>query len=129
MNKSGVILFGHGARDPRWAEPFEAVASTLRGQQPALEVRTAFLEFMSPTLQEAGTALAALGCTHVTVLPMFLGTGGHVRQDLPERLQALRDTLPAVQWQLAPAIGEHAAVLQAMATAIARWIDEEASGR
>lgn len=118
----GVILFAHGARDPRWAEPFEAVATQLREQCAGLQVRTAFLEFMAPTLHEAGMELAAQGCTHITVMPMFLGTGGHVRKDLPERLQALQDALPHVNWQLAPAIGEHPSVLQAMSESITAWI-------
>jgi sirohydrochlorin ferrochelatase len=26
----GLILFAHGARDPRWAAPFEAVAARVR---------------------------------------------------------------------------------------------------
>ena len=30
MSKHGMVLFGHGARDPRWAEPFERLAAKLR---------------------------------------------------------------------------------------------------
>jgi sirohydrochlorin cobaltochelatase len=32
----GLILFAHGARDPRWAEPFEAVAARCRAQRPGV---------------------------------------------------------------------------------------------
>lgn len=31
MHSHGIVLFGHGARDPRWAEPFERLAARLRG--------------------------------------------------------------------------------------------------
>ena len=31
----GLILFAHGARDPRWAEPFEAVAARVRERAAA----------------------------------------------------------------------------------------------
>ncbi|OXH83150.1 cobalamin biosynthesis protein CbiX, partial [Burkholderia multivorans] len=27
MTSHGIVLFGHGARDPRWAEPFERLAA------------------------------------------------------------------------------------------------------
>jgi sirohydrochlorin cobaltochelatase len=112
-----LILFAHGARDPRWAAPFESVAGRIRAQRPALQVRLAFLELMSPDLAQAGAALAEAGCRHVQVLPMFLGTGGHLRRDLPPMLQQLRERHPQVQWQLQPAVGEHPLVGEAMAAA------------
>ena len=113
----GLILFAHGARDPRWAAPFEAVAAAVRAARPGLPVRLAFLEFMAPTLPEAGAGLAAAGCTHITVLPMFLGAGGHVRKDLPLLLDELRAAHSGLVVTLQPAIGEIDSVVAAMAAA------------
>jgi len=113
----GLILFAHGARDPRWAAPFEAVAAAVRAARPGLAVRLAFLEFMAPTLPEAGHELAAAGCTQLTVLPMFLGAGGHVRKDLPLLLDELRAAHPGLVVTLQPAIGEIDSVVAAMAAA------------
>jgi sirohydrochlorin cobaltochelatase len=115
--KTGLLLFAHGARDPRWALPFNDVASRVRAQQPGVPVELAFLEFMSPDLIEAGSRLAAQGCTAVQVLPLFLGAGGHVRKDLPELLARLGAQHPGVSWQLRPAIGEMDSVVAAMANA------------
>jgi sirohydrochlorin cobaltochelatase len=123
----GLILFAHGARDPRWAGPFEAVAAQLRAARPGLPVQLAFLEFMAPTLPEAGAALAAAGCREVQVLPMFLGTGGHVRRDLPLLLQALREQYPQVAFSLHPAVGELPAVTTAMAGAALALLDAPAA--
>jgi sirohydrochlorin cobaltochelatase len=33
---AGLILFAHGARDPRWAEPFLAIAERIRVADPAV---------------------------------------------------------------------------------------------
>ena len=115
----GLILFAHGARDPRWAAPFEAVAARLRSQHPAVAVRLAYLEFMAPSLGDAGAQLAAEGCAAVAVLPMFLGAGGHVRKDLPLLLDAMRAAHPAVAFTLHAAIGEIDSVVAAMADAAA----------
>ena len=116
--KTAIILFAHGARDPAWARPFEAVAARLREQAgPDVPVRLAYLEFMTPTLPDAGREFAAAGCTAVCIVPLFLGAGGHVRKDLPLMLDALRAAHPGVQWQLSPAIGEVDAVVSAMADA------------
>jgi sirohydrochlorin cobaltochelatase len=118
----GLILFGHGARDARWSEPFEAVAARVRSLQPGVDVRLAYLEFMNPSLPEAGQALADAGCTHVAVQPMFLGTGGHVRRDLPALVDALRVRHPGVEWTLHTAIGETGAVMDAMARVAASTV-------
>jgi sirohydrochlorin cobaltochelatase len=113
----GLLLFAHGARDPRWALPFEAVRARVHATQPDVPIRLAFLELMRPDLAQAGDELAAEGCTTVQVLPLFLGAGGHVRKDLPELLARLAKKHPQVQWRLQPAVGEMTHVVAAMAEA------------
>jgi sirohydrochlorin cobaltochelatase len=116
-NKHGkaLILFAHGARDPRWAAPFEAVAAQVRASKPGAQVRLAFLELMAPTLPEAAAELVAAGCAEVAVLPLFLGTGGHVRNDLPQLIDQLRGRHPDTNFMLHSAAGEHPAVIAAIA--------------
>ena len=89
-----IVLFAHGARDPRWAEPFEAVAARVRAAAPGCPVVLAFLELMAPPLGDAVERLVAAGATRVDVVPLFLGTGGHLRQDLPPLVDALRAAHP-----------------------------------
>ena len=133
MSRTGILLFAHGARDPNWALPFEAVASRLRGRpaepgRPTPEVMLAFLEFMSPDIASAGAELASRGCTTVSVVPLFLGAGGHVRKDLPRLLEELSASHPGVNWQLCPAVGETEILIQGMADAA--WsLAESASTR
>ena len=114
---TGLLLFAHGARDPNWALPFEAVRRRVSELAPGIAVTLSFLEFMTPTLVEAGGTLAASGCTRVDIVPLFLGTGGHVRKDLPLLIEALRSTHPQVAWTLQPSIGEAFGVIEAMASA------------
>ena len=112
---TGLLLFAHGARDPQWARPFEAVAAACRTQLGEERVALAFLEFMAPDMVAAGATLAAAGCTVVDVVPLFLGAGGHVRKDIPVLLARLNAEHPQVRWALRPAIGEAPAVVAAMA--------------
>ena len=112
-----IVLFAHGARDARWAEPFEAVGRRVRAAAPDVEVTLAYLERMAPSLGEAIDRLAAAGATRIDVVPLFLGTGGHLREDLPPLVEAQRAAHPAIVIRLHAAIGEHAAVIDAMAAA------------
>jgi sirohydrochlorin cobaltochelatase len=117
MTARGLILLAHGARDPSWATPFEAVVARVRAKAPEALVRLAFLELMAPRLAEAGAELAALGCTRIDVVPVFLGMGGHVRRDVPAQLAELRDAHPGVAWTLHAALGETPHVIAALADA------------
>ena len=112
----GIILFAHGARDARWAEPFERLAHKLRALAgPDTRVSLAFLELMSPDLPAAVAEQAAAGCTSITVVPVFFGQGGHVRRDLPVILDACRAAHPGVAIRHAVPVGEDDAVLDALA--------------
>lgn len=114
----GLLLFAHGARDPAWARPFETIARSLGAARPGLPLALAYLEFMTPDIEQAAAQLVAAGCRRVHVLPLFLGTGGHVRRDLPDLLQRLRAQHgDGVEWLLHPPLGDHDAVLQAISQA------------
>ena len=117
MTSTGLILFAHGARDPRWAAPFESVVAQVRASRPGLMVKLAFLDIMSPGLVEAGGELAQAGCQRIEVVPMFLGAGGHVRKDLRQLADALCAAHPQLQLVVHPAIGEADSVVAAMAAA------------
>ena len=112
----GLLLFAHGARDPNWSLPFEDVARRVRAQQPDVRVALAFLEFMTPDILTAGRALAESGCRQITIVPLFLGAGGHVRRDLPQLIAQLEASFPAVSFRLTPAVGEMDPVVEAMAS-------------
>jgi sirohydrochlorin cobaltochelatase len=113
--RRGLILFAHGARDPLWAEPFEALVERVRALRPDTPVRLAFLELMQPDLETAAAELIARGVESLRVVPVFFGQGGHVRRDLPERIARMRTRHPGVLFEAAPPVGEDRTVLDALA--------------
>lgn len=117
--RQGLILFAHGARDPRWAEPFERlrdrVDARVASQVRDARVSLAFLEMMEPDLDRAADALVAHGCSTLAIIPVFLGQGSHLRRDLPLLVEKLRERLPAIAITVAEAAGEDDAVLDAVA--------------
>lgn len=109
-----AILFGHGARDSRWREPFDQLISLWRDQQPQTLVELAFLEMMQPSLEAAVESLVQKGAKDIVVIPVFFGQGGHLRNDFPVLLDQCRQRFPAIQLSATPAVGESPAVLQAI---------------
>lgn len=110
---TGLILFAHGARDPRWREPFDRLHA-LVAQQHDGPVTLAFLELMQPDLSEAARELAHQGVTQAVVVPVFLGTGGHLRRDLPAMIESAQ-AASGVRLEAATAAGEDGQVLAAIA--------------
>ena len=114
--KQGIVLFAHGSRDAEWARPFERVAAALSKRKEFL-VKIAYLELMRPSLDEALADLVAGGVGAIRIVPMFLGMGGHVREDLPRLVAAAN---PPVKVTIDPPIGEQASVIEAIAAAVSR---------
>jgi len=120
MPASAIILFAHGAREPEWARPLERVRDRLRAE--SLRVELAYLEIMKPSLDEAGKTLVAEGATTVTIVPLFLAQGKHLKRELPEMMEALKRKHAGVEFRVTPALGDDPEIV----TAIAAWVKRAA---
>jgi sirohydrochlorin cobaltochelatase len=116
---TGIILFAHGARDPNWARPLERLKRMLGERMPEAMIESAFLEHMTPTLEDAASGLIERGASELSVVPVFIANGGHLREDLPRRVEALNAQHPGVPVRIAPPIGEVDTIL----SAISGWIE------
>ncbi len=115
MHRRAVILYAHGARDPRWAEPFERLLLRIRQKRPDLPAALAFLDYIEPDLKSSAQMLAMQGVTTIRVVPLFFGRGGHLREDFPKQMAAAQAALPEVKFEVVEAAGEASEVLEALA--------------
>jgi len=115
MMARGLILFAHGARAASWAAPFERLRAQAAARLPDTEVALAFLELMTPGLPEVAAGMVARGIHDITVVPVFLGQGGHLLRDLPALADQLRAAHPGLRLNVVGAIGEDDGVQRAMA--------------
>lgn len=113
---SAIILFAHGAREPEWAHPFEQVRNRLRSE--GMRVELAYLEIMTPSLEEAVRELTAEGLKAVTIVPLFLAQGGHLKRHLPEIVAGLRRRHASTEFRVTPALGEAPEIV----AAITEWV-------
>jgi sirohydrochlorin cobaltochelatase len=118
---SAIILFAHGARDPQWAEPFKEIQKRVKAQLKDTKVELAFLELMQPTLEDAVKNLTAQEINQITIIPLFLAQGGHLKEDLPKLLNDIRKKNPQIVFHIASALGEAEEILES----ICGWVLEE----
>ena len=111
----GIVLFGHGSRDPLWHLPMQALAQRISVQDPTVLVQCAYLELTQPDLATATLSLVSGGVQRLTVVPLFLGVGKHAREDLPALVNALRMQYPTVAFTLQCAVGEDPRLLDQLA--------------
>ena len=119
---SALILFAHGARDAQWSEPFRAIRQTVATARPDLTVELAFLELMQPPLGECIAQLVESGHQRISVAPLFLAQGGHLKKDLPRLLKDLGAKHPTADLSVLPPIGEVTELLNA----ISEWLVDSA---
>ncbi|HYQ93436.1 MAG TPA: CbiX/SirB N-terminal domain-containing protein [Burkholderiales bacterium] len=116
MSSSAVILFAHGAREPEWALPLEGIRDRLRAA--GVQVELAFLEFMSPSLEEAAARLAGKGIDTVVIVPLFLAQGAHLKRELPAMVKRIGKRHAKTAFRVAPALGDSPEIL----AAITEWV-------
>lgn len=98
---SGVILMGHGSREPATEAEIRELCAVLALQAPGTRFAHAFLN-QEPKLEAAAATLVAAGCTHIRVLPLLVFIGRHMIDDVPAELERLRALHPAVTFAAEP---------------------------
>jgi sirohydrochlorin cobaltochelatase len=111
----GILLYGHGARNPEWARPFELIRAAIKARDPKALVEPGFLELMRPTFDEGVACLMDQGATSIMVVPIFMAAGSHVKKDLPRLAADAMDRHAGLSIELAAPVGEVESVLAAMA--------------
>ncbi|WP_238992888.1 sirohydrochlorin chelatase [Jiangella aurantiaca] len=102
-----LVAVAHGTRAPEGPVVLAALLDRVRGLLPGVDVRVAYVDVISPTLESVLESVPH-GVRPV-VVPMFLASGYHVRVDVPSAVAA--DGGRAV---VTPALGPDAAVVAAV---------------
>lgn len=88
MNKTAVILIGHGSRVPAAKQVLPDLANML-ARASGIAIDYAFMQFAEPTIVETVERLARKDVKKMIFLPVFLASGQHVLSDLPALLKPL----------------------------------------
>jgi sirohydrochlorin cobaltochelatase len=111
MQRTGILVIGHGSRDPRSNREFEELVDCIRQRRPDSDVRHAYVELAAPSLAVGLEAIASCN-DRVVVVPLFLFTAGHVKNDIPLALASARRKFPRVEFKAGRVLGVHPAMAE-----------------
>lgn len=111
-DKLGIVVAGHGSRDPDAVREFEALVELVRARAPNDVVTHGYLEFSSPTIAEAVAANLAAGARQVAVVPGVLLAARHAKNDMPAEVQALARDYPDIDFHFGAPLNLHPQLLQ-----------------
>lgn len=109
MPETAFILAAHGTADPRGLREATNLAAGIRALRPHLPIRLAYLEKADPDLATALDWGAARAPT-VVLVPLFLNSGTHLDEDLPQILMAAGRRHPANHFAMTTALGGNGAL-------------------
>ncbi|AXA94621.1 precorrin-8X methylmutase [Massilia sp. YMA4] len=94
----GIVVAGHGSRDPDAVREFEALVELIRARAPNDVVTHGYLEFASPTIADAAVANVEAGARQIALVPGVLLAARHAKNDMPAEMLALARDFPDVDF-------------------------------
>ncbi len=105
----GIVILGHGSRARVWEanQLLLQIVEKFKQKTGEQNVKPAYMNVKSggPTLEQAIEELIREGFTEIVVAPWFLTDGLHIREDIPEKIDSIKEKYPEVQIALAKPLG------------------------
>ncbi len=103
--KQVVLIIGHGSRSKEAQETFNTMVNMVRDRSDFKVVEGAHMELCSPSIQEVVERVVKEGSEEIIIIPYFLYEGIHIREDIPEIIEKLRDKYKEVSFKMGRPIG------------------------
>jgi sirohydrochlorin cobaltochelatase len=116
---TGVMICGHGSRDPDAIAEFDLVATAMKARLAAVAVATGYLEFARPTIRDGLEALKGEGVRRILAIPGMLFAASHVKNDLPWEINSFAAANPAIELRYGRELAIEPKLLAAAADRIA----------
>ncbi|WP_291423216.1 precorrin-8X methylmutase [Deinococcus sp.] len=107
-----IVFAAHGSRDPASKAQFEELIAQVKALQPGRVMTHGFLEFNTPTIDEAAREAVAMGAREIVLVPGVLLAATHAKNDLPSELNLLRREHPEVTFHYGAAMDLHPLLLE-----------------
>lgn len=129
--KLGVLLVGHGTRDPRGQSEFVQAADMLGSALANAVVEPCFLELAAPDIPAGVARLASCRPRQWVVAPALLFAAAHAKRDIPEFVAnaIAAQSLGDVDWTMAQPLACHELLLNLSAERFREALPIDADSR
>jgi len=86
MDKTGMLLVGHGSTLPYNKELVEITGQIIAEHHKDYIVKCAFMNMNSPTIEDSLEEFRHEKITALVIVPLFLAKGVHILKDIPPLL-------------------------------------------
>lgn len=118
--KEAVLLLAHGSRRVEANEEWVAIWQLFAKRHQDLLIEGSFIEFAEPDLEAGVSQLVAQGAEKIYIVPLFLTVGNHLRQNIPNRLQALQTEYPEIILEMTEHLGVDPLLVQIIEQRLAK---------
>ena len=108
----GLVIAGHGSRDADGTREFEESLMLLKQRQPDRLITHGFLEFATPTIDEALRENVRMGSRKIVMVPGILFAASHGKNDMPVELLSVKPEFPEVEFHYGGPMGIHPLLLK-----------------
>ena len=102
----GLIIVGHGSRSKEARDTFFKIVEGFKSSM-GMEAEGCFMEISGPFIPEAIDKMCAKGINEITVIPFFLFSGIHIKEDIPAILLEEKNKHSDISISMAQPIGYH----------------------
>ncbi|WMJ22041.1 CbiX/SirB N-terminal domain-containing protein [Paludicola sp. MB14-C6] len=81
----GILIIAHGSREKQTEETFLKMVSMIK-EKVNMPVEYAYMEFSPKNIECGLNALVEQGINDIKVVPYFLFSGIHIREDIPQEI-------------------------------------------
>lgn len=109
LEMEGILYIAHGSQKGEKNEALRKFVAELHEQVGSqAPYRTAFLEHTAENIENEANALIAQGVDHLIVVPLLLFAATHALKDIPNEIEAVRQSHPEVAFYFADTFGHRA---------------------
>ena len=103
-----LIIVAHGSKLQSSNDEIRNIVFKIKEslQDDKLIVLSSFLELAEPSIFVSAIEAINQGCKNIKFFPYFLAAGKHVKVDIPDEINQLKQQYPQISFELLPHIGE-----------------------
>ncbi len=102
INKA-IIILSHGSKNKKSNKQFKRLVSKSHNENKY--IKGAFLEYGKPQFEKVVKEILNNNITDITIFPLFLFEGYHVKEDIPEKIIKLKNKYPELKFTLMEPLG------------------------